>query len=326
MSTPNTRPAARGDVDVDVHEVGTRDGLQSIAEFVPTAIKQQWCTDEHAAGVHEIEVCSFVPPKLIPQFADAAEVVSHALTLQGLVVAALVPNLKGAQRALELGVHKINYVISVSESHNRANVRRSTEESALDFERIVEHCRQHAGEGRPIVVGGLSTALGCTIEGPVPHDNVRRLATRLARAGADEIILADTVGYADPDSVRRLFRSVKADVGYLPITAHFHDTRGLGLANVLAALDVGVRAFDASLAGLGGCPYAPGASGNIATEDLVFMLEAMGLKTGIDIERLLEVRSRVCAALGERAYYGALGRAGLPKGFRPATPRPHAAA
>jgi hydroxymethylglutaryl-CoA lyase len=302
-------------VDVKVHEVGTRDGLQSVAAFVPTAVKQRWIADEFAAGVAEIEVCSFVPVKLIPQFADAGDVVAHALALGGLTVAALVPNLKGAERALQFGVHKINYVISVSESHNRANVRRSTEESALDFERIVALCREAPASTRPIVVGGLSTAMGCTIEGKVPEERVRRLALRLVAAGADEIILADTVGYGDPAAVRRLFGAVQEDVGAVPITAHFHDTRGLGLANVVAALDVGIRAFDASLAGLGGCPYAPGASGNICTEDLVFLLESMGWKTGVDLDKLIGVRARVCAELGDQPYHGTIARAGLPKGF-----------
>lgn len=299
---------------VKVNEVGTRDGLQSVAAFIPTEIKKRWISDEYAAGVREIEVCSFVPPKLIPQFIDCAEVVAHALTLPGLTVAALIPNMKGAERGLELDVHKLNYVLSVSESHNRANVRRSTEESVQDFERIVERVRHHEGK-KPIVVGGLSTALGCTIEGQVSQDAVRRLATRLVAAGAQELILADTVGYADPASVKRLFADVKRDVGDIPLTAHFHDTRGLGLANVHAALDAGVRSFDASLAGLGGCPYAPGASGNIATEDLVFMLEAMGLSTGIDMEKLLAMRETVCVALGDQPFHGAIARAGLPKGY-----------
>jgi hydroxymethylglutaryl-CoA lyase len=306
-------------VDVKVHEVGTRDGLQSVAQFVPTAVKQRWIADEFAAGVAEIEVCSFVPVKLIPQFSDATEVVGHALNLKGLTVAALVPNLKGAERALELGVHKINFVISVSESHNRANVRRSTEESAQDFERIVARCREAPAAKRPIVVGGLSTAMGCTIEGRVPEARVRELALRLVAAGADEIILADTVGYGDPAAVRRLFGAVSKDIGAVPVTAHFHDTRGLGLANVVAALDVGVRAFDASLAGLGGCPYAPGASGNICTEDLVFLLESMGLKTGVDLDRLIAMRAMVCTALGDQPYHGTIARAGLPKGFHAAT-------
>jgi hydroxymethylglutaryl-CoA lyase len=302
-------------VDVHVHEVGTRDGLQSVPFFVPTEIKKAWCTGEAEAGVREIEVCSFVPVKLLPQFADAAEVVAHALSLDGLTVAALAPNSKGAERAMELGVHKINYVLSVSESHNRANVRRSTDESINDFERLVELARACPEGRRPIVVAGLATALGCTIEGNVPEDRVRQIAVRVVSAGADELIVADTVGYGNPAVVRRLFRAIKSDVGPVPIKAHFHDTRGLGLANVLAALDADVRAFDASLGGLGGCPYAPGASGNICTEDLVFMLEAMGLKTGIDIAKLIAVREQVQQALSGQPFHGTIARAGLPKGF-----------
>ncbi len=305
-------------VDVFVHEVGTRDGLQSVPFFVSTEVKQAWCSREFEAGVREIEVCSFVPVKLLPQFADAADVVGHALTLDGLTVAALVPNLKGAQRAMELGVHKINYVLSVSESHNRANVRRSTEESCADFERIVALSRDIPEARRPVIAGGLATALGCTIEGEIPQARVRQLATRLAAAGAAEVIVADTVGYANPAAVKRLFRAVRADLGSIPITAHFHDTRGLGLANVLAALDAGVRAFDASLGGLGGCPYAPGASGNICTEDLVFMLESMGLKTGVDLEKLLTVRAYVQQALQGQPFHGAIATAGVPKGFNAA--------
>ena len=305
-------------VDVFVHEVGTRDGLQSVPFFVPTEVKQTWCRGEFGAGIREIEVCSFVPVKLLPQFADAADVVGHALSLDGLTVAALVPNLKGAQRAMELGVHKINYVISVSESHNRANVRRSTQESVADFERIVALSRDIPEARRPAIVGGLATALGCTIEGDISQARVRDLATRLAAAGAAEVIVADTVGYANPAAVKRLFHAVRQDLGSIPVTAHFHDTRGLGLANVLAALDAGVRAFDASLGGLGGCPYAPGASGNICTEDLVFMLESMGLKTGVDLEKLLALRVYVQHALKGQPFHGAIATAGLPKGFNAA--------
>ena len=302
-------------VDVEVHEVGTRDGLQSVPFFVPTELKKAWCTGEAEAGVREIEVCSFVPVKLLPQFADAAEIVSHALTLKDLTVAALAPNLKGAERAMELGVHKINYVLSVSESHNRANVRRSTEESVADFERIVDSARARPQGQRPIIVAGLATALGCTIEGNVPEDRVRHIATRVVAAGADELIVADTVGYGNPAAVRRLFSAISKDVGEIPIKAHFHDTRGLGLANVLAAMDAGVRAFDASLGGLGGCPYAPGASGNICTEDLVFMLESMGLNTGIDLEKLIALRRRVQEWLKDQPFHGTIANAGLPRGF-----------
>lgn len=302
-------------IDVEVHEVGTRDGLQSVPFFVPTTLKQLWCTAEAEAGVPEIEVCSFVPVKLLPQFADAAEVVEHALTLPNLRVAALAPNLKGAERAMELGVHKINFVLSVSESHNRANVRRSTAESVNDFARIVELARSKPEGKRPRIVAGLSTALGCTIEGAVPEDRAREIATQCVAAGADELIVADTVGYANPTAVRRLFGAIAKDVGAIPIKAHFHDTRGLGLANVVAALDAGVRSFDASLGGLGGCPYAPGASGNICTEDLVFMLESMGLKTGVDIDKLVALRREIEKALQGEPFHGTIAKAGLPKGF-----------
>ena len=312
-------------VDVHVHEVGTRDGLQSVPFFVQTETKKHWCTAEHRAGVGEIEVCSFVPVKLLPQFADAAEVVAHALTLDGLTVAALAPNLKGAERAMALGVHKINYVLSVSESHNRANVRRSTEESVNDFARLVELARARPESERPKIVAGLATALGCTIEGDVPEARVREIASQVVAAGADELIVADTVGYANPAAVRRLFRAIGSDVGAIPIKAHFHDTRGLGLANVLAALDADVRAFDASLGGLGGCPYAPGASGNICTEDLVFMLEAMGLDTGVDIGRLVALREEIERALTGQPFHGTIARAGLPKGFRAGGVAPAAA-
>ena len=305
-------------IDVHVHETGTRDGLQSVPFFVPTTLKQRWCTAEAEAGVREIEVCSFVPVKLLPQFADAAEVVAHALTLDGLTVAALAPNMKGAERAMQLGVHKINYVLSVSESHNRANVRRSTEESVADFARIVDLARSVPGGERPKIVAGLSTALGCTIEGPVPESRAREIANQVVAAGADELIVADTVGYANPAAVKRLFAAIRSDVGDIPIKAHFHDTRGLGLANVVAALDAGVRAFDASLGGLGGCPYAPGASGNICTEDLVFMLEAMGLRTGIDVGKLFALRREIEKALEGEPFHGTIARAGLPKGFEPA--------
>jgi hydroxymethylglutaryl-CoA lyase len=301
-----------------VREVGLRDGLQSIPEILPTEDKIAWLEAEHGAGVREIEVSSFVPPKLLPQLADAEAVVRHALSLPGLTVSALIPNLRGAERGLALGVHEMNFVLSVSEGHNRANVRRSTTESIEDFRRVVALCHTAPEERRPRVACGLSTAFGCTIEGAVDEDRVRRIAVEAAEAGADAIMLADTVGYGQPAAVERVFRLVIADVAPLPVAGHFHDTRGLGLANVLAALNAGARAFDASLGGLGGCPYAPGATGNIVTEDLVFMLEAMGFETGIDIERLLKVRELVHSFLPNVAQHGTIAKAGLPKNFRPA--------
>ncbi|MCW3474039.1 hydroxymethylglutaryl-CoA lyase [Limobrevibacterium gyesilva] len=304
---------------VVLREVGLRDGLQSLAQFMPTAAKCAWIAAEHAAGVNEIEVSSFVPPKLLPQFADAEQVVQYALTLPGLTVSALIPNLRGAERGLALGVHKLNYVLSASESHNRNNVRRSTQESVDDFARIVAAARGAAN--RPILCAGLATSFGCTIEGAVDEDRVRRLAGELAAAGADELVLADTVGYGDPAAVRRVFAAVKQEVGDMVVGAHFHDTRGLGIANVQAALEMGVRHFDASLAGLGGCPFAPGATGNIVTEDTAFLCETLGYDTGIDIERLVRVRPILAANLQDTALLGNLAKAGLPKHFVPARQR-----
>ena len=301
-----------------VREVGLRDGLQSIAEILPTEQKIAWLDAEHAAGVSEIEVSSFVPPKLLPQLADAEAVVRHAMSLPGLTVSALIPNLRGAERGLALGVHEMNFVLSVSEGHNRANVHRTTAESIEDFRRVVALCHTAPTERRPRVACGLATAFGCTIEGTIDEDRVRDVALEVAAAGADAIILADTVGYGQPSAVERVFRRVIADVAPLPVTGHFHDTRGLGLANVLAALNAGARAFDASLGGLGGCPYAPGATGNIVTEDLAFMLEAMGFQTGIEIEQLIAVRELVARALPNVVQHGAIAKAGLPKNFRTA--------
>lgn len=302
---------------VQIREVGMRDGLQSIATVLPTETKLAWLDAEYAAGVREIEVSSFVPPKLLPQLADAEAVVKHALSLEGLHVSALIPNSRGAERGVALGVPEMNFVLSVSEGHNQSNVRRSTGESIEDFRRVVQICREQGGANRPRVNCGLATAFGCTIEGDVDEDRVRRIANEVAEAGADGIILADTVGYGQPAAIGRVFRKVIADVAPLPVMAHFHDTRGLGLANVLAAYEAGCRYFDASLGGLGGCPYAPGATGNIVLEDTVFMFEAMGVETGIDIEKLAPVRELVHRALPDVTLYGAIAKAGLPRNFHP---------
>ena len=302
-------------VDVIVREVGLRDGLQIHPTFMPTERKIAWIEAEAAAGVAEIEVTSYVPPKLIPQFIDAEEVTRHALGVAGLTVAALVPNSRGAERGIALGVHKLNFVMSVSRTHNLKNVRREREESVADFRKMVEMVRAQSADRRPVIVGGLSTALGCSYEGRVPVADVVSYAVQLAEAGADEIVVADTVGYADPVQVRTVFKAVMAELGKLPVAAHFHDTRGTGLANVAAAVECGVRRFDASLAGLGGCPFAPGASGNIVMDDLCFMLDSMGLSTGVDLEKLLAVRDIVRAALPDIEMHGALARAGLPRNY-----------
>jgi hydroxymethylglutaryl-CoA lyase len=301
-----------------VREVGLRDGLQSLARFVPTEAKSAWIDAEHAAGVREIEVTSLVPPKLIPQFTDSEAVVRHALGRRGLTVAVLIPNLKGAERGIAMGAHKMNYVLSVSEAHNLANVRRTTAESVADFKRVVAAVKAVDPARRPKLGCGLATAIGCTIQGRVDEDEVRRVAAEIAAAGADEIAVADTVGYGNPAAVRRIFRAVIAELGDFPVAAHFHDTRGLGLANVLAALEAGVRAFDSSLAGLGGCPYAPGATGNIVTEDLAFMLESMGFATGIDLDKLVAVREILAKNIPEIALLGNFPKAGVPKNFVPA--------
>jgi hydroxymethylglutaryl-CoA lyase len=303
-------------IDVAVTEVGLRDGLQGIETFFPTALKKAWIAAEAAAGVPTIEVCSFVPKHVSAQFVDGVEVVADALRQPGLNVAALVPNLKGAENAFAAGVHQINFVLSVSESHNQANVRCSREDSLERFRAIAE-LRAASPENQKVKLAvGLATALGCTIEGDVdPADSVW-LAGELLRMGADEIAISDTVGYSDPAKVRAMFSLMRREFGDdAEFTAHFHDTRGLGLANVGAALDEGCRRFDASLAGLGGCPFAPGASGNIVMDDLVFMLEAMGLKTGVDIDALVAVREIVAGGLPDEPLHGAIARAGVPKGF-----------
>ncbi len=309
------------DRDVILTEVGLRDGLQMVDTFFPTEEKLAWIGAEAATGMPQIEVTSFVPPKLVPQFVDAAEVASSALQIPGLTVVGLVPNLKGAQRAVELGVHKLNFVMSVSKTHNLKNVRREREESVADFARIADMLRELPAERRPILSGGLSTALGCSYEGEIALDDIRRFAEMLAEAGADEVMIADTVGYANPAQVKKTFQAVKADLPSMPLGAHFHDTRGLGLANVTAALDAGVRMFDASLAGLGGCPFAPGATGNIVMEDLCFLLDSMGMRTGVDLERLVEVREIVSRNLPDTPMYGGLARAGLPRHYRPLVQR-----
>jgi hydroxymethylglutaryl-CoA lyase len=309
------------DTDVIVREMGLRDGLQMISTFVPTEAKLAWIRAELEAGVREIEVTSFVPPKLIPQFADAEEVTTRSMQLDGLTVMALVPNLRGAERAFALGVPVVDFVVSVSRTHNLKNVRREREASLEDFKRIVE-ARDAAGlKGRTRLGAGLSTALGCSYEGRIAVDEVRRCAAFLAEAGAEEIMVADTVGYADPLQVRQVFQAVQAETGDIPLVAHFHDTRGTGLANVAAALDCGIRRFDASLGGLGGCNFAPGASGNIVMEDLCFMLDSMGLRTGVDMASLLAAREIPAQHLGAASLSGALARAGLPNHYQTAAAR-----
>jgi hydroxymethylglutaryl-CoA lyase len=297
---------------VHICEVGPRDGLQNAKHLMPTAAKKAWIKALAEAGLKEIEVGSFVPPKLIPAMADTGEIVAFARTIPGLKVVALAPNLKGFQRALEAGAHKVTFPVSASRQHSESNVRMTPEQ-------MVEEVRKCAAFPHPGVEieGAVSTAFGCTMQGVVPEDDVVRIATALAQF-CDGVALADTVGYANPAQVRRLFRRVREQIGDKLEGAHFHNTRGLGLANALAAYEEGVRAFDSSMGGLGGCPFAPGASGNVITEDLVFMFESMGVSTGIDLQKLFAARKILVEAIPEEPVYGHTPLAGLPKGFRAA--------
>lgn len=301
--------------DVTVRDVGPRDGLQLVKTVLPTETKLAWIGADAAAGIPEIEVCSFVPASVIPQFADAVEVAAGAASIPGLTASALTPNLRGAEIGFATGVAKINYVLSVSETHNQMNVRRTRAESLQGLRDILA-LRDEGFPGVAIGVG-LATALGCTLEGAVPEAETLRWLEVVLDAGADEVMLPDTVGYAHPAQVKSLFSKAAEICGDIPLWSHFHDTRGLGLANATAALEAGCTRFDASLAGLGGCPFAPGATGNIVLEDLVFLLEAEGLRTGIDIEALAAPRAIVEAALADEPKYGMILKAGLPKGFTP---------
>jgi hydroxymethylglutaryl-CoA lyase len=299
--------------DVLISEVGPRDGLQSVKTTMPTAHKRRWLDALVASGLREIEVCSFVPPHLMPQMADAADVVQHALTHPGLAVMALVPNLKGAKAALAAGVHKLTLPVSVSHAHSLANVRQTPDDMVAVLRQVAAlRDERFSSVG---IEAGLSTAFGCTLQGAVPEDEVIRLAVACAEAGANEVGLSDTTGMANPAQTRRLFQRLRAELGDKAGSAHMHNTRGLGLANCLAAYDVGVRVFDGSQGGLGGCPHAPGASGNVVTEDLVFMFEAMGVHTGVDLGKLLAARAALQAGLPGEPIYGMVPEAGLPLGW-----------
>lgn len=297
-----------------IREVGLRDGLQSIQTILPTEHKREWVQAAHAAGVREIEIGSFVPARLLPQLADTAELVAYARTLPELFVSVLVPNLRGAETAIATDVDLMIVPLSASHAHSLANLRRTPDEVVAEVARI-RAARDVAG-AKTLIEGGVGTAFGCTLEGEINPDEVLRLMQALLDAGADRVSLADTVGYANPTAVSRLFERAVAIAGEQFWCGHFHDTRGLGLANVYAAMQVGVARFDACLGGIGGCPHAPGASGNVTTEDLAFMLESMGVGTGINIGKLLALRKRLADWLAGETLYGALWRAGLPKAFQ----------
>ena len=279
------------EIDILVSEVGPRDGLQSIKRTMPTEAKLHWIKALASSGLREIEVGSFVSPRLLPQMADCGMLVRESNKIEGLTVLALVPNLKGAENAVAAGARKLTMPPSASRAHSLNNIGMTPEEAIEEVRHVCAFRDSLPSEKRPDVEASISTAFGCTLEGKVSEDWVIEIAGLLAKAGADSIGLSDTTGYANPAQIKRMFRRLRSEIGKEKMGgAHLHNTRGQGLANVVAALEVDVTTFDSSLGGLGGCPYAPGASGNIVTEDLVFMLEAMGLRTGVDIDALIAAR------------------------------------
>ena len=281
--------------EISVREVGPRDGLQN-EDPVPTAAKVELINRLSETGVRRIEAVSFVRPEAIPQMADADQVWREIDRAPTVRYSALVPNLRGAARALDSGLTEIEAVVSASDTHNRKNVNRSTEESLDDIAGIIAAAHERGVSCQVIV----STAWGCPYEGDVPVQRVVATASRAVADGADSISFGDTTGMATPSRVRRLvgeFRSAHPDVA---LNLHFHNTRGTGLANVLTALELGVADFDASVGGLGGCPYAPGATGNIATEELVHMVEDMGVDTGIDLEAMIDAAADAERIIGRQ--------------------------
>ena len=297
-----------------IREVGLRDGLQSIARVLPTAQKVEWIRDAWTAGQREIEVGSFVPPRLLPQLADTAELVAFAKTLPGLFTSVLVPNLKGAERAIEGGADLMLVPLSASHAHSLANLRKTPDDVVQEIARI--RAARDAAGSRCLLEVGLSTAFGCTIQGRVEPSEVLRLIKAVLDVGVDRVGLADTVGYADPAMVQELFTQALAVAGERLACGHFHDTRGLGMANVFAAWQLGITRFDACLAGIGGCPHAPGASGNVATEDVAYLFASMGVATGLDFDALIAMRAKVARWLEGETLHGTLWRAGLPKTMR----------
>jgi hydroxymethylglutaryl-CoA lyase len=302
--------------DILVSEVGPRDGLQNIDAVLPTEAKKRWIQSEAEAGVTEIEVGSFVPAKYMPQLADTQELVSFARAIKGLSVAVLVPNFYGAKAAVEAQADKMSIPFSVSETHCQRNLNRSHDQMFAEINQIVDMLSLLPKEKRPHFEVGLSTAFGCSLEGKIADEKIADIAEKVIAAGCDEVGLSDTTGSANPTQVRHLIKLVRSVVGNDKLTSvHLHNTRGLGLANALAALEEGITTLDSSLGGLGGCPAAPGASGNIVTEDLVFMLESMGLNTGIDIHKLLSVRQTLSETIAGESLFGFTAEAGLPIGY-----------
>jgi hydroxymethylglutaryl-CoA lyase len=293
-----------------IREVGLRDGLQSVPHVVPTLTKQRMVDALVFAGVRSFDAASFVPPQLLPQMADAAQVVGHFRQHPHAEIAVLVPNLKGMALAQAAGAHALLFPVSASQEHSRRNMRMSVEQA---IQVIVDAVSQRSPG--VMVEAGIAMAFGCPFEGDVPIGKVVSIAVQLAQAGVDRIGLADTVGYAHPEMIKKVVKAVQREIGASLHSLHLHDTRGLALANIVTALDLDIRCFDASLGGLGGCPFADGASGNVATEDVVHLLESMSLSTGIDLHRLLQARQLLAETLPDTPLWGAIARAGIPKTY-----------
>jgi hydroxymethylglutaryl-CoA lyase len=289
-----------------VQEVAPRDGLQIEPIWVSTDDKVKLIDRLSGAGFTRIEAGSFVSPKAIPALRDGAEVFSRIQRAPGVIYVALIPNLKGAQRALDAGADELNLVLSASQAHNRANMGMAVEDSLAAFDSIVALAADHSDVS---LNGTVATAFGCPFQGRIDEDRVLSLVERYLALGITGITLADTTGMANPRQVARLVGKVLERVSPQALTLHFHNTRGLGLANVLAAYDAGARRFDAALGGLGGCPFAPGASGNICTEDLVNMCDEMGIETGIDLPLLIELSRGLPQLLGHETA-GQVAKAG----------------
>lgn len=297
---------------VTLREVGLRDGLQLVKKFPSTSAKQRWVREEYAAGVRHFEVGSFLPAKTFPQFVDVREIIQTVAALPGAHGMALALNERGVNEALASGVGEIASVVSATEEHSQANANRSRDAAIANVRRLCE--LRDASPHQPLAHVGISMALGCSIAGAVDPSEVIRLVGKCFEAGVDSVGIADTVGYAGPKQVGDLTKAVVRLAGSKPICVHLHDTRGMGIANASAALDEGARILDGSLGGLGGCPFAPGATGNVVFEDLVFLCESKGFLTGIDIERLIAVRSILRSEMPDETLYGGLARAGLPCG------------
>ena len=297
---------------VTLREVGLRDGLQLVKTFPRTEAKQRWIREEYAAGVRCFEVGSFLPAKTFPQFVDVREIVATVASLPGAHGVGLALNERGANEALASGVAEIASVVSATEEHSKANANRSRESAIANIKRMCD--LRDASAHKPIIHAAISMALGCSIAGDVDPKEVVRLVEKCFEAGVDAVGIADTVGYAGPKAVGELTRAAVKIAGEKPICIHLHDTRGMGIANAAAALDEGARILDGSLGGLGGCPFAPGATGNVVFEDLVFLCESKGFATGIDIDKLVAVRAILREAMPNEPLYGGLARAGLPCG------------